>query len=125
MHCTLSRGFTRDEADDVINATNRQLGDILAWGRRWQVKFAAEKTQAMVISRSREDARRLEGKLKFGDDTLALQDSVSILGVEVDSQLSFARHLEGVARKASLRVTLLRRVQHFLNAEGLLRLYKA
>ncbi|XP_045131249.1 uncharacterized protein LOC123516157 [Portunus trituberculatus] len=79
----------------------------------------------MVILRSREDARRLEGKLKFGDDTLALQDSVSILGMEVDSQLSFARHLEGVARKASLRVTLLRRVQHFLNADGLLKLYKA
>ncbi|XP_045135859.1 uncharacterized protein LOC123518872 [Portunus trituberculatus] len=79
----------------------------------------------MVISRSREDARRLEGKLKFGDDTLALKDSVTILGMEVDSQLSFARYLEGVARKASLRVTLLRQVQHFLNADGLLKLYKA
>ena len=123
--CTLSRSYTRDEAATVIDDTNRQLGDILAWGDRWQVKFAAEKTQAIVISRSKEDARRMEGRLKFGNDTLTVQDSVNILGVEVDSQLSFARHLESVARKASLRVTLLRRVQHLLDADGLLTLYKA
>ncbi|KAG0724748.1 LINE-1 retrotransposable element ORF2 protein [Chionoecetes opilio] len=67
----------------------------------------------------------LEGKLKFGDDTLAINDSINILGVEVDSRLSFDRHLETVARRASLRVTLLRPVRHLLDAEGLMRLYKA
>ncbi|KAG0710332.1 hypothetical protein GWK47_023035 [Chionoecetes opilio] len=101
-----------EETANVIDTTNYQLGDITAWGRRWQVKFAAEKTQALVISRSRKDARLLEGKLKFGDDTLALKDSINILAVEVDSRLSFGRHLETVTRTASLRVTLLRRVSH-------------
>ncbi|KAG0716705.1 hypothetical protein GWK47_000965 [Chionoecetes opilio] len=79
----------------------------------------------MVISRSREDPGLLEGKLKFGDDTLAIKDSINILGVEVDSRLCFVRQLETVARRASLRVTLLRRVRHLLDADGLMRLYKA
>ncbi|KAG0719251.1 hypothetical protein GWK47_007326 [Chionoecetes opilio] len=83
------------------------------------------KTQAMVISRSREDPRLLEGKLKFGDDTRAIKNSINIPGVEVDSKLRFDRHLETVARRASLRVTLLRRVRHLLDADGLMRLYKA
>ncbi|KAG0710838.1 putative RNA-directed DNA polymerase from transposon BS [Chionoecetes opilio] len=103
--CTVSHSYTREETANVIDDANRQLGDITAWGRRWQVQFAAEKTQAMVILRSREDSRLLEGKLKFGDDTLAIKDSINILGVEVDSRLSFDRHLETVARRASLRVT--------------------
>ena len=123
--CTLTHSYTREETADVINATNRQLGDIMAWGSRWQVKFASEKTQAMVISRSREDARLLQGKLKFGVDTLEIKDAINILGMEVDSKLCFDRHLESVARRASMRVTLLRRVRHLLDADGLLRLYKA
>ena len=84
--CTLSHSYTREEVANVIDATNHQLDDILAWGRMWQVKFAAEKTQAILITRSCQDARLLAGQL----------------GVEVDC------HLENGARKASLRVTLLR-----------------
>ena len=122
--CTLSYSYNREEAAEVIEATNRHLSDIMAWGRRWQVKFAAEKTQAMLISRSWRDAKLLEGQLRSGEDTLAVKGSVTVL-VEVDSTLSFARHLESVARKASLRVTLLRRVRHLLDADGLMKLYKA
>ena len=73
---------------------------------RWQVKFAAKKTQAVLISRSQEDARMLEGQIKFGVDTLAIQDSVNILGMEVDSKLCFDSHLESVARKVSLSLSL-------------------
>ena len=60
----------------------------------------------------------------MGDNTIPLQDSVSILGVEVDSRLLFDRHLEEVTRKASQKVTLLRRLSPLLNADGLLILYK-
>ena len=123
--CTLSQSYNREEAAEVIQITNRHLGEILAWGERWQVKFAAEKTQAMLITRSPWDVRLLEGQLKFGDDILAVKDSVNILGVEVDSKLSFDHHLESLARRASLRVTLLRRVSHLLDAKGLMTLYKA
>ena len=123
--CTLSHSYNREDTANIIETTNRQLNNIIAWGKRWQVKFAAEKTQALLISRSREDANLLERQLKFGEDTLTIKDSINILGIEVDSKLSFDRHLESVARKASLRVTLLRRVRHLLDAEGLMTLYKA
>ena len=103
--CTLSHSYTREEAVNMIDATNRQLRDILAWGNRWQVKFAAEKTQAILISCSCEDTRLLAGQLNFGKDTLAIQDSINILGVEVNSKLRFDCQLESMARKTSLRVT--------------------
>ena len=86
--------------------------------------FAA-KTQAIPIICLREDARLLAGQLRFGEDTLAIQDSINVLDVEVNSKLSFDRHLESVAYKASLRVKLLRRVKHQLDIDGLKKLYKA
>lgn len=96
---TLSHSYNREEAVNRINATNCQLGDIMAWGRQWQVKFAAVKTKALVISHSQEDARQL----KFGENTLTIKDSINILRVEVDTKLSFDHHLERAACKASLR----------------------
>lgn len=67
----------------------------------------------------------VRGRLKMGENNIPLQDSVNILGVEVDSLLLFDRHLEDVARKASQKVTLLRRLRHLLDSDGLLTLYKA
>ena len=109
----------------MVQSVNKQLTDIMAWRDKWQVKFAPDKTQAMVISRSQEDTRQLQRRLRLGRDTIYLQDSVDILGVEVDSQLRFDRHLENVARKASQKVSLLRRLNHLLTPDGLLTLYKA
>ena len=58
----------------------------MARSDRWQVKFVPGKTQAMAVSHSHKDARELRGKLMMGDNNfILLQDSVSILGVEVDS----------------------------------------
>ena len=54
----------------------------------------------MVVTRSYMDARKLHGRLRMEDNTIPLQDSVSIFGVEVDSRLLFDRHLKEVAQKA-------------------------
>ena len=94
-----------------------QISDMLAWDRRWQVKFAGKKTEAVLISCSCADAKLLKGRLRFGKDTLTIQDSTNILEVEVNSKLSFHCHLESVAHKSFLRVTL--------DANSLMKLYKA
>uniref|UniRef100_A0A0P4VU58 Reverse transcriptase domain-containing protein n=1 Tax=Scylla olivacea TaxID=85551 RepID=A0A0P4VU58_SCYOL len=119
---TLSHSYSREEAVNVIDTTNHHLCDILVWSRRWQVKYLPKRPRPWSSPCSREDARVMEGQLKFGEDILAIKDSINFLGVEVDSRLSFNRHLESVARKASLRVTLLRRVRHLLDAKGLMTL---
>ena len=79
----------------------------------------------MVISRSPAATLAIEGQLLFGDTPLPLQKQVKILGVDVDQSMRFDQHLKKVAHQASLRVTALRRVAKFLDAKGLLLLYKA
>ena len=53
--CILSWTYAQEELQDVVQSVNKQLADIMAWGDKWQIKFAPDKTHAMVISRSQED----------------------------------------------------------------------
>ena len=78
----------------------------------------------MVISRSPDAAKTMEGNIKFGDQILKLDDSISILGVTFDRKLNF-EHIKEITHKASLRVTILRRMKHLLDARGLRVLYRA
>ncbi|KAG0726550.1 hypothetical protein GWK47_000415 [Chionoecetes opilio] len=89
------------------------------------VTFAPEKTQAMVVSRSPAAGPEVEGKLRFGGVPLPLQEDVKVLGVEVDRELRFDSHIKHIAKKASHRVSALRRVASFLDMGGKLLLYKA
>lgn len=123
--CTLSHTYMREDAGNVVEVINQQLNYIESWGRRWQVKFAAEKTQAMVISRSPRDLNEIRGKLKFNSKNLEIDSNLNILGVTFDSRLSFECHVKEIAHKASLKVSALRRMKHFLDAKGMLTLYKA
>lgn len=123
--CTLSYTYKRENVYDTVQATNLHLEYITSWGHRWQVSFAAEKTQAMVISRSPRDANTLRGQIKFGNDVLQINSHLSILGVEFDNKLNFDRHIRVVAQMTSKKVTALRRMKHLLDARGLSTLYKA
>ncbi|KAG0712711.1 RNA-directed DNA polymerase from mobile element jockey [Chionoecetes opilio] len=53
------------------------------------------------------------------------QEAVKVLGVEVDRELRFDGHIKHIAKKASYRVSALRRVASFLDRGGKLLLYKA
>ncbi|KAG0719469.1 hypothetical protein GWK47_007268 [Chionoecetes opilio] len=89
------------------------------------VTFAPEKTQAMVVYRSPAAGPAVEGRLLFGGVPLPLQEAVKVLGVEVDQELRFDGHIKHIAKKASHRVSALRRVASFLDRGGKLLLYKA
>ncbi|MPC52977.1 hypothetical protein E2C01_046859 [Portunus trituberculatus] len=54
----------------------------------------------MVISRSLAVTQEVEGKVMFGSITLPLQEYIKILGVDLDRELRFDRHLKHVAHQA-------------------------
>ena len=123
--CTLSCTYPRQDSGRAANEINHQLRVIQEWGERWQVTFAPEKTQAMVISRSPTAGPTMEGRLRFGGVPLPPQETIKILGVEVDRGLRFDSHIKHIAQKASQKVSALRRVASFLDKKGRLTLYKA
>ena len=50
--CTLSRSYCRPDSKRAVTELSKQLRLVELWRETWQVNFAAEKMQAMVISRS-------------------------------------------------------------------------
>ena len=123
--CTLSCTYPRQDSGRAADEVNHQLMVIQEWGKRWQVTFAPEKTQAMVVSRSPTARPAVEGRIRFGGVPLPLQEAIKILGVEVDRGLRFDGHIKNIAKKASHRVSALRRTASFLDRRGRLILYKA
>ena len=123
--CTLT--FPCDSTDHRATVTliNHVLQTITAWGLRWQVQLAHDKTQVMLVSRRRSPPPipippiLLEGKV------LSLKQSVSVLGVDVDNTLSFTSHVRKTAAKAAGRLSCVRRVSHLLDARGVSNLYAA
>ncbi|KAG0722510.1 hypothetical protein GWK47_044366 [Chionoecetes opilio] len=79
----------------------------------------------MVVSRSPAAGPAVEGRLRFGGVPLPLQEAVKVLGVEVDRELRFDGHIKHIAKKASHRVSALRRESSSSDRGGKLLLYKA
>ncbi|XP_063593049.1 uncharacterized protein LOC134770109 [Penaeus indicus] len=104
---------------------NSKLQAIYEWRSQWQVRFAPNKTQAMVISRSPAASSVMKDTILMNNTALPLEDLISVLDIDIDSGLRFNRHVSRICKTASLKVTALRRIFHLLNPQGILTLYKS
>lgn len=50
--CTLSSSYCCQDSQQDVPVMNKHLKLVKEWGKVWQVNYASEKTQAMVISQS-------------------------------------------------------------------------
>ena len=120
--CTLHVSYPRDQREEGANKLQRALDLTEIWCRRWQVKLAADKTQTCIFSRHQDI--NVSPEITLTEKILQLQESLSILGVTIDSKLSFGQHVRALAQKASQKLSVLRRIKGFLDKEGLAVLYK-
>ncbi|KAG0715309.1 hypothetical protein GWK47_012230 [Chionoecetes opilio] len=110
----------------LVNDVDTQvLQTVISWGRRWQVDLAPEKTQAILISRRQRPPDTPIPTILLGGRPVPLQRSISILGVEVNSVLTFTDHIRTIARKATWKLSCVRRVSHLLDSQGITTLYAA
>ncbi|KAG0721322.1 hypothetical protein GWK47_006441 [Chionoecetes opilio] len=114
---TLWNAFTV-EVDVVAMNTQQALQSIASWGKRWQVTFASDKTQAVLISRRQDAVNWDQHAILLEGRKIHLQESVNILGVEFDSGLTYTSHVRKVAKDAAWKLSCIRRVAHLLDAQG-------
>ena len=117
---TLAQSYDPEEEAAVTARLNYNLSRIVAWGNKWQVRFASHKTQLLIVSRSCTSLR-----LNFNGNTLTPRDEMEVLGVTYDQKLTFSSHIERLARQASGKLASLRRMSWLLDGRGLEVLYKA
>ena len=117
---TLAHRYSPGEETATATYMNATLNRIASWGSKWQVKFASNKTQLLIVSRSSTALR-----LTLESEAILPQDEVEVLGVTYDSALTFRHHIERLAREASGKLASLRRISWLLDAKGFEVLYKA
>ena len=120
---TLSMTYTREGRREAASQLQQEIDNITSWGRRWQIKFAADKSQALTISRMADQV--INTALIMEDKEIVEKEYLSILGVTFDGTLRFDKNIKNIARVASMKLGHLRRIAHLLTAESILQLYKS
>ena len=118
--CTLAISYSPLHEVAAITQLNERLKEIAEWGDKWQVKCAPHKTQLMVISRS-----ETSQTLQFNREEIRSQNEIEILGVIYDNKLTYRSHIDNIARKASAKITSLRKISSLIDKKGRELLYKS
>ena len=85
---------------------SRDLMKVTEWCDLWEMKLNASKTKTMIVSRSRA-MHPQSPALTIGGTVLKESDDLVILGVTLDSKMTFEKHLRSVSRPASQRLGIL------------------
>merc|ERR1711984_31769 len=106
---------------DSISQLEVDLTRISDWGSSNLVKFNSIKTQFQIISLS---TFSQNFNINFNDSTIANSNSLNILGLNINSKLSWKPHINQLAKAASQKLGILYRCRPFFTCEQLPRIYK-
>ena len=84
------------------------------------MKANPEKFQAIYIGQKTHDAIT---SFKISDIVEDCDDSVTLLGVNIDFNLIFNKHISEICKKASQQLAVLKRIGRFLTKQGKLTIY--
>ncbi|XP_026331273.1 uncharacterized protein LOC113238652 [Hyposmocoma kahamanoa] len=89
--------FDGDTAQEIETRANAVLERVREWGVANKLKFAPQKTNAMVITRKLKcDTPRLS----MGGTNVGVTNEIKLLGVTIDNQLTFNTHVKNMCTKA-------------------------
>ena len=93
----------------VVGTLNRDLESIADWCDRWSMEVNPSKTKALVISHSRTKYPEFPGLYLNGAPVKVVQE-LKLLGIILDSKLTFEAQIRSIVASASSKLGILRRV---------------
>ena len=96
------------DRSSVAASLNDDLAVISDWCFRWGMLVNPSKTRGMLISRSR-TVEPLFPDLVIDGSVVEMVSELKILGVILDSKLTFEKQVRAIAASASMRVGILRK----------------
>ena len=116
--------ITLSSHDTDMSAVKNTLENAAILSLKWFssnfMKANPDKFQSMGISRQNQ---KLE--IKVNDAIIASTNSVKLLGVQIDSKLSFNEHVSILCKKVGKQVNALCRMSRHLNEKSLMNVYSA
>ena len=111
---------------DLKLAVTSELNNLTCWLRANKLSLNVTKTELMVIgSRQRLNAQCEEIDISIDDRTIKRVDHTESLGLTIDAQLSWSKHVDEISKKVSSAIGALKRVRLFIPTDVAVQIYNA
>ena len=105
---------------DVANSLNEDLSKIQSWCLQWGMKLNPSKSKEMLVSRSRTRFPE-HPNLSINGALINQVHQLKLLGVTLDSKLTFETHLRDMSRSISQKLGILRKSKKIYEDDDILR----
>ena len=110
----------------VRSAVTSELNNLTCWLRANKLILNVAKTELMIIgSRQRLNAQCEEIDISIDDRTIKRVDHTKSLGLTIDAQLSWSKHVDEISKKVSSAIGALKRVRPFIPTDVAVQIYNA
>ena len=95
----------------LIKLLERESKSAIDWFKMNDMIVNPDKFQAMIL---RPDKKENKFQLNINDSIISSEDSITLLGIEIDSKLNFKNHVSKICRKAGRQLNAISRIQNYL-----------
>ena len=106
----------------VAAQINNDLDIISKWGAKWNIKFNPKKCDQLIISNKKSS---VFPDLVFEGSILPASEDIRLLGITIDSGLTWSQHIASQSKKAAQMLGCLARARHLIPPHHMTTLYKA
>ena len=106
----------------LVEVLERESGNLVEWFTQNQMKANPDKFQAVAVG---ERAHGERPTFRIGEAEIECDETVKLLGVDIDFRLNFDNQISNICRKASQQINVLKRIGKFLNFESRKTIYHA
>ena len=116
--------FQPDKCNIDLTVVSRKIRDVVAWCNSNKLTINVNKTK-YVLFKSRRRKYEISGQLLINESVLESVESTSFLGICIDENLTWKKHINSVCNVLSKKIGLLYRIRHFVSRKILVMLYNA
>ena len=95
----------------VLENLEHDASKLLYWSKIYSMKANPEKFQFMTLSKKSYQPQ----KLSVNTFTINESDEVELLGLTIDKELNFSKHIDKLCRNAQYKLHALRRIRKYLS----------
>ena len=100
------------------------LNNLSCWLKANKLSLNVAKTELMIIgSRKRLSAQCDDVEIRIDDQIIKRVDHTKSLGLTIDAQLSWGKHVKEICKKVSSAIGVLKRVRPFISKETAIQIY--
>ena len=97
--------------EKLLEVLERESKSAIDWFKINDMIVNPDKFQAMILSSDKKDKK---SQLNINDSAISSEDSLTLLGIEIDNKLNFKNHVSTICKKANSQLNAIGRIQNYV-----------